>query len=447
MKRQRIGLSEHFTYQKILRFTLPSVIMAVFTSVYSIVDGVFVSKAVGDAAFAGLNLIFPFIMILGAVGLMIGSGGSALIAKTLGEGDRERALGYFSFFAIAISLLGVLLGGIGIAVVRPVAELLGRDASAEAVQNGVLYGTVLLAGLPFLMLQFCFQSFMVTAEKPMLGFLVTVAAGITNAALDALFILGFRWGLAGAAAATVVGQAVGGIAPIVYFARRNNASLLRFAKPRFEAKAFFQACANGSSELLSNISFSLVSILFNVQLLRLAGDNGIIAYGIIMYMSNIFVNIFFGFSMGIAPVVGYHFGAENRDELKNLRKKCFVVIAVLGIALTGLSEALAIPFARIFATTEEVFLLTRNGVWLYSFAYLLMGVSVFGSAFFTALNNGLVSASISFIRSFVFQCGMILLMPVLLGMNGVWLSAVFADIFACAVTITFFLAMRKKYGY
>ena len=447
MKRQRIGLSEHFTYQKILRFTLPSVIMAVFTSVYSIVDGVFVSKAVGDAAFAGLNLIFPFIMILGAVGLMIGSGGSALIAKTLGEGDRERALGYFSFFAIAISLLGVLLGGIGIAVVRPVAELLGRDASAEAVQNGVLYGTVLLAGLPFLMLQFCFQSFMVTAEKPMLGFLVTVAAGITNAALDALFILGFRWGLAGAAAATVVGQAVGGIAPIVYFARRNNASLLRFAKPRFEAKAFFQACANGSSELLSNISFSLVSILFNVQLLRLAGDNGIIAYGIIMYMSNIFFNIFFGFSMGIAPVVGYHFGAENRDELKNLRKKCFVVIAVLGIALTGLSEALAIPFARIFATTEEVFLLTRNGVWLYSFAYLLMGVSVFGSAFFTALNNGLVSASISFIRSFVFQCGMILLMPVLLGMNGVWLSAVFADIFACAVTITFFLAMRKKYGY
>ncbi len=447
MKRQRIGLSEHFTYQKILRFTLPSVIMAVFTSVYSIVDGVFVSKAVGDAAFAGLNLIFPFIMILGAVGLMIGSGGSALIAKTLGEGDRERALGYFSFFAIAISLLGVLLGGVGIAVVRPVAELLGRDASAEAVQNGVLYGTVLLAGLPFLMLQFCFQSFMVTAEKPMLGFLVTVAAGVTNAALDALFILGFRWGLAGAAAATVVGQAVGGIAPIVYFARRNNASLLRFAKPRFEVKAFFQACANGSSELLSNISFSMVSILFNVQLLRLAGDNGMIAYGIIMYMSNIFFNIFFGFSMGIAPVVGYHFGAENRDELKNLRKKCFVVIAVLGIALTGLSEALAIPFARIFATTEEVFLLTRNGVWLYSFAYLLMGVRVFGSAFFTALNNGLVSASISFIRSFVFQCGMILLMPVLLGMNGVWLSAVFADIFACAVTVTFFLAMRKKYGY
>lgn len=446
MKRKRIGLAEHFNFRKIILFTLPSVVMAVFTSIYSIVDGVFVSKMVGDTAFAGLNLIWPVIMILGAIGLMFGSGGSALIAKTLGEGDREKALGCFSFLVIAIAVAGVVFGGIGLAVVRPVAALLGKDASPETVRFAVLYGTILLAGLPFLMLQFAFQSFLVTAEKATLGFAVTVAAGLTNVALDALFIAGFGWGLAGAAAATVVGQAVGAVVPVVYFACRNS-SLLRFSKPRFEVKSFFRACANGSSELLSNISFSLVSILYNTQLLRLAGDNGVIAYGIIMYMSTIFFNIYFGFSMGIAPVVGYHFGAQNTDELKNLRKRCLVIIAVLGLALTGISEALAVPFAKIFATSEEVYLLTRNGIYLYSLAYLLMGVSVFGSAFFTALNNGLVSASISFIRSLIFQCGTILLMPVWWGLAGVWLAAAAADVLACAVTVSFFLLMRKKYRY
>lgn len=446
MARERIGLSEHFTLKKLLRFVLPSVVMAVFTSIYTIVDGVFVSKAVGDTAFAGLNLIFPVIVIIGAVGMMFGAGGSALIAKTLGEGDKDRANGYFSFLVLAIVISGVAFGVIGIAVLRPVAELLGKNATAETVENAVLYGFILLCGMPFLMLQYSFQSFMITAEKAMLGFWITVVAGVLNGVLDALFILGFHWGLAGAAAATVAGQAVAGVLPIIYFSRRNT-SLLRFRKPRCDVRSFFRACTNGASELLSNISFSVVNMLYNMQLLRLAGDDGVIAYGIIMYMSTIFFNIFFGFSMGAAPPVGYHYGAQNREELKNLRRKGFWVVGVLGVALTVLSEALATPFARIFTNSEEVFELTRYGIYLYSTAYLLMGFSVFGSAYFTALNNGLVSGAISFLRSLVFQCGAVLLLPVFWGMTGVWLAATAAEIVAFGMTMTFFFTCRKKYGY
>lgn len=446
MKRERVGLSEHFTYKKLFRFTMPSVIMAVFTSIYTIVDGTFVAKAVGDNAFAGLNLIFPMIVILGAIGMMFGAGGSALIAKTLGEGDKKRANEYFTFLIISIVVAGVVFGGIGIAVLRPVAGLLGRNATKATVDCAVLYGFVSLCGMPFCMLQYSFQSFMVTAEKPTLGFWITVIAGVTNAALDALFILGFKWGLAGAAAATAAGQAVAGIVPIVYFSCKNN-SLLRFTKPRCGARAFFRACTNGASELLSNISFAVVSMLYNVQLLKLAGDDGVIAFGIIMYMSTIFFNLFYGFSIGAAPLVGYHYGAKNCDELKNLRKKGFWVIGVLGVALAALSEALASPFARIFSNTEEIFNLTRDGIRLYSPVYVLMGFCVFGSAFFTALNNGLISGSISFLRSLVFQCGMVLLMPVFWGVTGVWLAATAAEILAFGVTMLFFVVCRKKYDY
>ncbi len=446
MKGKRISLSEHFTMKKLLRFTLPSVVMAVFTSVYSIVDGVFVSKAVGDTAFAGLNLIFPFIIILGAIGMMLGSGGSALIAKTLGEGDRERANGYFSAMVIAIAALGIAFGGLGIALLRPVAELLGTDATRDTVEAAILYGFVSLCGMPFLMLQYSFQSFMVTAEKSTLGFLITVAAGVLNAAFDALFILVFDWELIGAAAATVAGQAVAGIAPIIYFSCKNN-SLLRFRKPRIGVKNFLRACLNGASELLSNISFAIVSILYNSQLLRLAGDNGVIAYGIIMYMSTVFFNIYFGFSLGAAPIVGYHYGAQNNGELKNLRRKGFLLMGVLGVVLTAVAEGLAIPFARIFATSDEVYNMTRTGIYIYSGVYVLMGFSVFGSAYFTALNNGLVSGAISLSRSLIFQCGTVLLLPMLWGLTGVWVAATAAEVLAFGVTMLFFFCMRKKYRY
>lgn len=448
MKRERIGLSDHFTFKKILRFTLPSIVMMVFASVYTIVDGVFVSNTAGESAFAGLNLIMPVILILGGIGLMFGSGGSALIAKTLGEGDKERADGYFTFFVAVIAIVGIALGGLGIAVLRPVAELLGKDATPETVKNAFLYGWICLCALPFLMLQYSFQSFMITAEKSMLGFAVTVAAGLVNVALDALFIVGFGWGLAGAAAATGIGQAVGGIVPIVYFARKNNNSLLRLTKPKFEIKALLRACANGSSELLTNISTSVIGMVYNFRLLALAGDNGVIAYGVIMYVNMVFLNIFFGFSIGVAPVTGYHFGAGNREELRNLRQKGFVIIGVFSVLLTAIAEGCAWPFSAIFTKPgSEAFELTQNGMRLYSIAYLFMGFNVFGSAFFTALNNGLVSAAISFSRTLLFQLGAVLLLPLLWGITGVWLAVVVAEFLTIVVTLVIFIAMRKKYGY
>lgn len=448
MKRERIGLAEHFTFKKILRFTLPSIIMMVFTSVYSIVDGVFVSNTAGASAFAGLNLIMPVIFILGGIGLMFGSGGSALISKTIGEGDRERANGYFTLFIIVIVILGAALGGIGIAVLRPVAQLLGKDATPETVENAILYGRICLCAMPFLMLQYCFQSYMITAEKAALGFWITVAAGATNAVLDAVFLLGFKWGLAGAAAATGIGQAVGSVIPIIYFARKNNNSLLRLTKPRFEIRALLRTCANGSSELLINISTSLIGMVYNFRLLALAGDNGVIAYGVIMYVSFIFLNIFFGFSTGVAPIVGYHFGAGNKEELKNLLKKGLIVTAVFSIALTAIAEGCAWPFSAIFTRPgSEAFALTQNGMYLYSIAYLFMGFNIFGSAYFTALNNGLVSAAISFSRTLLFQLGAVLLLPLFWGITGVWLAVVVGELLSLIVTFVFFLTMRKKYGY
>lgn len=447
MKGERIGLADHFTFKKLLRFTLPSIIMMVFTSIYSIVDGVFVSGTAGDSAFAGLNLIMPFIFILGGIGLMFGSGGSALISRTLGEGDKERANGYFTFLIIVIAIIGFALGGLGIAVMRPVAEFLGKDATAETVENAILYGRICMIALPFLMLQYCFQSFMITAEKSTLGFWITVVAGVVNAVLDAVFLLGFKWGLAGAAVATGVGQAVGGIVPIVYFARKND-SLLRLAKPKFELMALLRACANGSSELLTNISSSVIGMVYNFQLLSLVGDDGVIAYGVLMYVSFIFLNIFFGFSIGVAPIVGYHFGAGNREELKNLLKKGLVIIAVFCAVLTAIAEGCAWPFPAIFTKPGSgAFALTQSGMRLYSIAYLFMGFNIFGSAFFTALNNGLVSAAISFSRTLLFQLGAVLILPLFWGITGVWLAVVAGEFFALVVTVVFFLAMRKKYGY
>ena len=407
--------------------------MTVFTSVYTIVDGVFVSNVVGDNAFAGLNLIMPFIIILGAVGLMFGSGGSALISKTLGEGDEDRAKRYLSFFVIAIIVFGVVFALVGLAVMRPVAELLGKNASRETVENSILYGRICMCSLPFLMLQYSFQSFMITAEKPTLGFLITVTAGVVNGILDAVFIAAFKWGLAGAATATCIGQVVGGILPIVYFARKNS-SLLKFKRPRFELRALLRTCANGSSELLTNISSSIIGMLYNMQLLRFAGDGGVIAYGVIMYVNMIFMGIFYG--------------AENREELKSLRKKCLIIMLVFGIVLTGLAEALSRPLTAIFVRdNREVFDLTLDGMLLYSIAYLLMGFSVFGSAFFTALNNGLASAGISFLRALVFQLGAVLILPIFWKITGVWLAVVFAEVLSTVVTFVSLAAMQKKYGY
>lgn len=443
----KIQLSDHFTYKKLLKFTLPSIIMMVFSSIYGVVDGFFVSNFAGELEFKAVNFIMPVLMLLGAIGFMFGSGGSALIAKTLGEGDKKRANGIFSFVTYTSIVVGIVIAILGVIFIRPVAIALGAGAMLE---NCVIYGTIILIAMPFYMLQMEFQSFFVTAEKPQTGLYVTLASGIANMVLDALFIAVFKWGIAGAAIATALSQVIGGLVPIIYFVRKNNNSLLRLEKPIIDFKALLNVCTNGSSELMTNISLSVIGILFNYQLLKYAGEegDGVAANGVLMYVGYIFISIFIGYSIGIAPIVGYHYGAKNHNELQGLRKKSLVIILIFSIAMFLLGEGLAEPLSRLFVGyNEKILEMTVRGFRLYSFSFLFVGFSIFGSAFFTALSNGLVSAILSFLRLFLFQAITVMVMPIFLGLDGIWLSSTGSELLAIIVTFSFLLAMKKKYNY
>lgn len=441
----RIQLSDHFSYGRLIRFTLPSIVMMIFTSIYSVVDGLFVSNFVGKTPFAAINLIMPILIILGALGFMIGTGGSAIVAKTLGEGDPARANRYFSMLVYTTVVGGAVLAAAGELSLPIVSELLGAEGAM--LQDCILYGRIILAALPAFMLQNVFQSFMITAEKSRLGLAVTVAAGLTNMVLDFVFIVPLGWGLAGAAIATAISQVIGGAVPIVYFARKND-SLLRLTKAKFEGRILLRTCTNGSSELMSNISASIVTMLYNFQLMRLAGEDGIAAYGVVMYVNFVFSAIFIGYSIGAAPVIGYHYGAQNHAELKNLFRRSLVLVVISGVAMTVLAELLAQPLTHVFVGYDAgLYALTVRGFMLYSISFLVSGVNIFGSAFFTALNNGLVSAAISFLRTLVFQVAVVLLLPLLLGIDGIWLAIVAAELLALAVTLVFFIVKRKQYYY
>ena len=440
-----IKLSDHFNYRKLLRFTLPSIAMMIFTSIYGVVDGFFVSNFVGKTPFAAVNFIMPFLMILGAFGFMFGTGGSALVAKTLGEGDRDRANKIFSLIVYISLITGIAIAIMGIFLIRPVASLLG--AEGEMLDNCVTYGRIILIATPAFMLQYAFQSFFVTAEKPQLGLAVTVAAGVTNMVLDALLVGVFRFGLIGAATATAVSQCVGGLVPVIYFFR-NNTSLLRLTKTVFDGRALLKACVNGSSELMSNISFSLVGMLYNIQLLSYAGEDGVAAYGVLMYVNFIFISAFIGYSVGSAPIVGYNYGSDNKTELRGILKKSFVIIGIFSVSMVVAAELLAYPMALIFVGYDKVLLdMTVKGFIISSFSFLFSGIAIYGSSFFTALNDGLTSALISFLRTLVFQIAAVLLFPLLWGLDGIWISIVAAEFMATVTTLFFLMLKRKKYGY
>ena len=422
MKMTDIRLSDHFTCRRLLRFTLPSVLMMVFTSVYIIVDGFFVSNFVGKTPFAAINFIMPFLIMLGALGFMFGTGGSALIAITLGEGDKARAQRLFSLFVYVTAVCGVVLAALGIALLRPIAAWLG--AEGPLLEQCVLYGRIILIALPAYMLQYEFQSFFVAAEKPQLGLAFTVASGLTNIVLDMLFVGVWRGGLAGAAAASVISQAVGGLGPVVYFARPNS-SLMRLTSARLDMRALGKACVNGSSELMSNVSASIVGMLYNAQLMRFAGEDGVAAYGVLMYVNMIFMAAFIGYSVGAAPIVGYHYGAGNRQELKSLLRKSLGIIILCSLAMCALAEGTGGFLAALFVGYDpELLALTRRGFLIYSFSFLFAGIPIYGSSFFTALNNGLISALISFL----FQVAAVLIVPLLWGLDGIRLSIVAADL-------------------
>ncbi len=421
--------------------------MMIFTSIYGVVDGFFVSNYAGKTPFAALNLIYPFLMLLGTVGFMFGTGGTAIVSMALGEGDKARANRLFSLFVYVCAGLGVLFAVLGIVFIRPVAVLMG--AEGELLEHCIVYGRIILAALPFYVLQMMFQSFFVTAEKPQLGLYVTLSSGVTNMVLDAVLVilLPAEYKLAGAAFATAMSQVVGGIIPLIYFLRPNS-SILRLGRTHFDGRALGKACVNGSSEFMSNVSMSLVGMLYNLQLLKYAGENGVAAYGVMMYVSMIFSAAFIGYSIGTAPVTGYHYGAQNHAELKSLLRKSLILIGSCGVVMVLLSELLATPLAAIFVQKDpELMELTVSGFRIFAVSFLFMGFAIFGSGFFTALSDGLTSALISFLRTLVFQIAAVLLLPMIWEIDGVWMSIIVAEFMAMVLVGVFLVLKRKKYHY
>lgn len=440
-----IQLSEHFSYIKLMRFTIPTIAMMIFTSIYGVVDGLFVSNIVGSEAFAGVNLIIPTLMMLGSVGFMVGTGGSALVSKTIGEGNKKLANRYFSMLIYFLLIVGIVLSILGNVFIRQISELLG--AKGEMVDICSTYGRTLLCSLPFFMLQNCFQSFLVVAEKPAMGLCVSVIAGLSNMVLDFLFIYVFRLGVFGAALATAISEFVGAAIPLIFFIRKNN-SPLKLIKTKLELKPILRTCSNGSSEMVTNISMSLVNMLYNLQLVKFAGYDGVVAYGIIMYVGFIFSGTYLGYCVGVAPIVGYHYGAANTAELKNLFKKSLFLLSSAAVVLTACAELLSSVLAGIFVGyNQDLHDMTTNAIQLFALSYIISGINIFASAFFTALNNGLVSAVISFMRTLVFQIAFIFILPELLGLNGIWLAVVGAEICSLIISVSFFVANRKKYKY
>ncbi|MBO5283803.1 MAG: MATE family efflux transporter [Lachnospiraceae bacterium] len=440
-----IQLSDHFDYKRLLRYTLPSIIMLIFTSIYGVVDGFFVSNFAGKTPFAAVNFIMPVLMILGCIGFMFGTGGSALIAKTLGEGKTQKANELFTMIVVISAICGILLGAGGFALLRPIAGLMG--AEGELLEGSVLYGRIILPALPFYILQYEFQCLFATAGKPKLGLGITVAAGLTNMVLDALFVAVFSWGLTGAAAATALSQFVGGFIPLLYFSRKNT-SLLRFVKYKFDGSALLKTCTNGASELMSNISMSIVSMLYNLQLMKYAGADGIAAYGVLMYVSMIFQAVFLGYSVGTAPIIGYHYGAQNHRELKSLLKKSCTIVGIFSVLMFLAGELLGRPLSLLFVGYDaELLEMTIQAFSIFSFSFLFSGLTILGSSFFTALSDGLTSALIAFLRTLVFQIAAVMLLPLIWGLDGIWFSIILAEVMAMLVTVLFLILKRKKYHY
>ncbi|MDE6731029.1 MAG: MATE family efflux transporter [Oscillospiraceae bacterium] len=444
-EKNAIQLSDHFSYAKLLRFTFPSIAMMIFTSIYGVIDGFFVSNYVSEAAFTAVNFIMPFLMLLGAVGFMFGTGGSALIAKTMGQGEKENAEKIFSLIVCTALVIGCMLTVLGLVFLRPFASLLG--AEGRLLEDCVIYGRMIIIAVPAFVLQQAFQSFFIAAEKSNLGFLVTVAAGITNMILDALLVAVLNLGLQGAAAATAISAVIGGFVPLLYFSRPNQ-SRLRLRKTKFDSFVLLRTCANGSSELMSSVSTSIVSMLYNTQLMKYAGENGVSAYGVLMYVNLIFLAVFIGYSIGAAPVISYHYGAENHSELKGLLKKSAVIMIGFSVCMFLASQFLSVPLTGIFVKPEsDSYELTIRAFSIFSYSFLFAGISIFSSAFFTALNDGLTSALVSFLRTLVFQTASVLLLPLLLKTEGIWAAMIVAELVAGMLSICFIFGKRKKYHY
>ena len=437
----------HYGYRRILKEMWPMVLMLMVTSVYSIVDGWFISNFAGSTAFAAMNIIWPAIAIISALGLMVGAGGSALVSKTFGEGDDERANHIFTMLIKLTFIAGAVISAALFVVMKPLAAALG--AEGEMVRYAVIYGRILTAALPVYMLQMAMQPFYMVAGRPELGTITSIACGLTNIALDALFVAGLGWGLTGAAVATAASFIVGGCIPAAFFASKRNKTPLRFLKDsRYEWPAIGQSLSNGLSEFVGNISFNIVGICYNLQLMKYIGENGVSAYGVLMYVGFIFGSVFIGYNMGISQVISYKYGAGDKAELRSLLRKSCALVAVAGIVITATVELLAPLLSRLFVGYYPALRdLTTYALHIYMISFLICGFNMFASAWFTALNNGPVSAVISFTRTLVFELGCVFILPLLFGIDGIWVAVNVAEVLALILSAALVLGFRKRYGY
>lgn len=441
----KIELNEHFTYKKLIRFTLPSILMMIFTSIYGVVDGFFVSNYVGAEAFASVNLIMPVIIILSAVGFMIGTGGNALVAMTLGQHDEKRANEIFSMLIYILIFLGICLS-IAMAVFMPkMARILG--ATDIMIDDCVIYGRISMVSLTFFMLQTSFQSFMVTAARPHFGLYITIAAGVTNMVLDLVFVEILGFGVAGAAWATVASEIVGGSIPLIYFIIPNK-SKLNLVKAGFKFRSLIKVLSNGASEFMTIISSSFVNMLYNLQLMKIAGEKGVASFGVIMYINFIFTGVLFGYAFGSSSIVSYHYGSENYKELRSLFSKSIKIIGIASLISFVSAQLFAIPLVKIFFSySDELIEMTTHGFRIYSIAYLMIGFNGYASSLFTALNNGKVSATIAFGRTLVFQVASILILPQIFGLDGIFSSIIVAEFLAIMVSMFFINKYKNEYHY
>ena len=441
-----IALNGHYGYRRLIVSSIPSILMMLVGSIYSVVDGLFVSNFVGTSAFAALNIIWPAVMLIGALGLMVGTGGSALVSKTMGEGNRFRADVIFSMLIRFTLILSLVFMVPLLVFMEPLARLLG--AEGETLRLCVVYGSICTLGLPAFMLQMCFQSFYMTAERPQLGTVMSIVCAVTNMTLDALFIVVFHWGLAGAAAASMLACCVGGFFPLWYFSSHRNRSSLHMVHSPFEREPLLQACSNGLSEYVGNISWNILAICYNLQLLKMMGENGVAAYSVLLYYGYIFAAIFFGYNIAVTPIIGYNYGAGDKAELKSLLRHSVMLLLSVGALMTLVSELSAGPAARLFVGYDpELTALTEHAIRLYMISFFIAGFNLFISAWFTGLNNGKVSAVVSFVRNLVFELGFVFLLPAILGSNGIWLAVDAADLCCLVLGVTLILAYRKRYGY
>lgn len=442
----KVRLSDHFTYKRLLNFTISPILMMVFTALYNVVDGFFISNYGGKLDFAGVNFIMPYLFALSAVGIMMGSGGSALIGKFLGENKHKKANETFSLVVYSSLVIGIMLSIISYIFLDDIIRLLG--ATEDLIQPARRYATPLLISLPFFIIESEALSLFMVAERPHLGLCVKLICGSLNIVLDAIFMVSLHMGARGAAIATMINQLFGGILPLVYFAIPKTKSTLHLGKTVLSFKTLGKVITNGSSELVSNISANIVSMLFNVQLIKYAGENGVASYGVLMYLCFIFNSMFFGYAIGVSPIISYHYGAENKEELTNILRKSLVINILASLLMFGISELGASTLAHIFVGYDETLkAMTVHGFRIFSFLFLLMGFNVFSSSFFTALNNGLISALIAFLRTLVFQISSVMILPSFLGIDGIWLSPLVAEVLSLIISLIFLLSFRKKYGY